>query len=281
VVQLPNTDDLAWLSEVNQQPGANGIPWNWRVGCYSGGRHISMVDQGTEFWTSTAQWNDHVTYNLGDHMVRGRWDTDQRIVALRTMKVDHNQVCLFEHGLYDGQYRCFSAGDYDDLGKLDKKFSSIVAGKNCSARLYENNNYTGRTAIYNERRKGAEPWYWLNGMNDRTSSLKVRCGDASTVGDSEVCLFEHGDESGNVACYGTGDVRHIEKYADGQNAEDTFSSMVVGKNCTIRIYEHADFRGSGMVFSGKDIGKRKRVDWLDDGAFRMNDKTSSISVTCN
>jgi hypothetical protein len=277
VVQLPTRDELDRLSAANQQPGANGIPPNWSVGCYNGGRKISLVEQGMEFWTSTWYWNDHYTYSLWGNITQGRWDTDQRAIALRTMKVDHDQVCLFEHGNYSGQYRCYGAGDYRWLEDMNDKVTGIISGKNCSARLYEHGDFGGFQRIYNERRKNAEPWYWLNGINDLASSMKVRCGDNSTVADSEVCLFEHGNMSGNVMCFGQGDFNHVAKFPDGNGAEDTFSSMVVGKNCSVTLYEHASYAGANASYSAKSTGKNLKVEWLD----AMNDKTSSVKVSCS
>jgi len=159
---------------------------------------------------------------------------------------------------------------------MNDKASSIILGKNCSARLYEHGDFGGRSLIYNERRKASEAWGWLNSLNDQVSSMKVRCGEQSVVGDSEVCLFEHGDMRGNVACYGKGDVRFVDKYPDGAAANDTFSSLVVGKNCSVTLFEHGDYFGMAVNYSAISAGKNVKVNWFQE----LNDQTSSLQVRC-
>lgn len=269
-VQLPTIQEMQGLRGWH-----GGIPGSWTRQCGYG--NVTVLQNGSEFWTATWYWNDHRTYSLDSGQHRGRWDTDSWAVALKVLKVDASQVCVFEDHEYDGQHKCYGTGDYHWLDHLNDKMSSIIVGKNCSARVYVDGDFSGRSFIYNERRKSAEPWFAVGSMNDKASSLKVRCGEESTVGDSEVCLFDHADQQGNVMCLGTGLRTNVSYYPDGASAQEAISSLVVGKNCSVTLYEHNDYRGAKVTHSAKSLGKALKVNSLGD----FNDKTSSIQVECS
>lgn len=66
--------------------------------------------------------------------------------------------------------------------------------------------------------------------------------------------------------------------ADGLNGERYHcSSMVVGKKCSVTLYEQANDGGRSVTYSAKFTGKNLKVNWLGD----FNDMTSSLKVDCS
>lgn len=276
VTQLPTRDELLKF----RAHVGNSWPGYWSFYCIDQGQSVPVLRGGEEVWSSTPGWIDHVTVEVGrSGSTQVRRDSDSRIVVLRTKRVDSDEVCLFEHGMYDGQYRCFGAGDHRLPGDFLGKASSIVAGKNCSARVYEKDNFTGANALFNEDRKNAVPQYWLGSLNDKVSSIKVRCDGSSLVGDSEACFFEYGDYSGKSICYGNGSGWPLGTYVDGSSAEATFSSMMLGKNCDADLIAFHMPSWTPVVsktYKNAGASSTMKVRWLDD----WNDRTTSLRIAC-
>jgi hypothetical protein len=57
----------------------------------------------------------------------------------------------------------------------------------------------------------------------------------------------------------------------GTSANDVFSSMLVGKNCSVSLYEHGDFGGASTAFSSN-----RAINWLGE----MNDRVSPLRISC-
>jgi hypothetical protein len=269
-VQLPSVDDL---SALRQKQG--GLPAAWKTICAANA--AAFVPGGAEIWTASVSWSDHASLNLASGKTSTRADGEFWPVALKVLKVDSSQACLFEHGHYHGATRCFGAGEYRKLDDMDRKFSSLIVGQNCSVRLFADYDFRSRYWIYNAARKSAESWVWLDDMNDTARSMTVQCGGDSVVEDTEVCLFQHGDFTGNAACYPEGDVWFTEKYPDSTWANRSFSSMEVGKYCSVTLYEQFNYVGASVNYSARNSGKNLKVGWLGD----FNDRTASLKVRCH
>ncbi|TKI55477.1 hypothetical protein E8L90_08475 [Brevibacillus antibioticus] len=177
-------------------------------------------------------------------------------VAYLCEDADYQGYCL---GLYEGTR----------INKLDEKFfndkaSSIkILDNRYNVTVYEHSNLTGRstTYLFSDRDMSDE-----NIGNDEASSLVVSANQEELNG---VYLYDH---------YGmSGDWIKVTSNANTIPLNDKISSIRIVGPYDITIFEHANFTGRSLNFSGNANPEGTTI--LDLVPYGFNDITSSILIT--
>ncbi len=273
-VSLPTLGELRNLRSVH-----GGLPRQWN----------GYLDGGPEFLTASKNgYRMHQTLNLANGEHNTRWDSGQRVVALTVQEeVSDNRVCFYEHTNYQGKSKCFTAGNYTDLGNYPSEggpairtFSSAKAGAKCYHTVL-NNAADWYNLVLNER----APNFDMYNMNDRGISVEVTCTqDLATQDPYSVCFFEHANYKGRSKCFTNGSYPTVGFYGDGLNADNTFSSYSIGAGCKgygrIIFYTGENYTGSDSetaVGNSAATDPVRRQPVLDQ---YWNDRFSSILFNC-
>ncbi len=100
------------------------------------------------------------------------------------------------------------------------------------------------------------------------------------ISDFQVCFFEHESFSGRHKCLDAGDVRWVGDFPDGSSANDTFSSVVVGKYCSVTLFEHGDFGGAQTTINASKSSTLPVFKLNGASGWSWNDTISSVKVNC-
>ncbi|WP_310625896.1 hypothetical protein [Limnohabitans sp.] len=285
IMQDPNTGrnykvSLPTLGEIrNLRNVHGGRPSNWR----------GNLDNHYEFWTSTKTTSGmHKTLDIDNGQHNDRWDWGMRVLALTVQEeVSDNRVCFYEHTNYEGKSKCFTNGNYTDLGNYPSEggsavntFSSVKLGASCTRVSIKESAYTP-AATYSEN----TTQFFYQGYNDRTGIVNVTCTqDLATQDPYSVCFFEHPNYRGRSKCFTNGSYPTVGNYPDGTNANDTFSSYSIGAGCKgygrIIFYTGENYTGSDAetaVGNASATDPIRRQPVLDQ---YWNDRFSSIVFNC-
>ncbi len=195
-------------------------------------------------------------------------------------------VALFRGGTFTGLKEAFYKDDSDlrnnRIGAATA--SSVRVARGCSATIYSEPGYRGRSAElgHDVRDLGATRL-----GNDAAASIRVRCGrgedrwpDSPGSGSGGgwnpwgeragggVTLYAGGDFSGRSETF-TSDVERLAGTAVGN---DTVSSVRVDPGCRLELFEHPDYGGYSSVLTG-DVPDMRRTDL-------GNDRASSLRIEC-
>ncbi|OHA64413.1 MAG: hypothetical protein A2842_00805 [Candidatus Wildermuthbacteria bacterium RIFCSPHIGHO2_01_FULL_48_25] len=166
--------------------------------------------------------------------------------------------------------------------------SALVIGKNVSVTLYEDANYGKKNICWNGpaqiNKLDAFPISPGNGWGDDPSSVKVGAAGActnpavtsvgcvSSAASGSVTLYEDDDCGGTSLGLNTNTTDLSKMKPPFNNA----SSLVVGDNATVFLYEHKDYEGSRICWNGPYTANK-----LDDfefvGGSNWNDVPSSVT----
>lgn len=163
------------------------------------------------------------------------------------------QVAFFEHGKYKGACVIRGIGRYSNskgIGIGNDKISSIKIGPGTQVRLCKDNNLKGGCKTYTKSTAS------LGGMNDKTSSAlieKILPTKNSSVSckpnANQVAVFEHVDYKGACSVLGVGNYKNSSQIGV---ANDTISSVLVGRNVAIVGYKNTNFSSTNF-YSDKHI----------------------------
>ncbi len=276
IVSLPTLGEIRNLRNVH-----GGRPRQWR----------GNLDNHYEFLTSSKTSNAlYKVFDIDNGQDNNRWDWEMRVLALTvTETVSDNRVCFYEHNNFNGKSKCFSNGNYTDLGNypseggpVARTTSSAKAGANCASAVLRGAN--GQSATVSATNSHLYDLFYEN-MSDQGVSAEVSCAEDSVVRDPySVCFFEHSNYQGRSKCYTHGNYPSVGFYADGTNANDTFSSFAIGAGCQgyTQIIFYADNNYTGATFvvvpgSAAVTDPIRRKPWLGE---TWNDRFSSIEFYC-
>jgi hypothetical protein len=132
-------------------------------------------------------------------------------------------------------------------------------------------NWENHTTINLENGLGRQ----LSDWEPRPVALRV-----VHMAETQACFFEHFNFNGRYKCFGTGDIGWVGQYADGSDANDTFSSFVIGKNCRVTMFEHGDYYGAETILNPTQEAMRTQGQLNASNGWTWNDKISSLKVAC-
>ncbi len=233
----------------------------------------------------------------------------------RSLIPESNQVFLFEHENYDGAALFLSVGqDIPDLrqsiissGKSwNDRVSSLKIGKDALVHVWTDINYEGPSIPYSGDGQGLVtiPSLHPEGWGDKISSLKVRTPGWTPESElpeepeeqeseqavdwkniepepHQIILYEHVDFEGAAIGYEyDSDVLDLTKLLvldTNKNWNDRISSIKIGKNAKVILYEHVgcNDRSNYIVLqgSGQDTVRYESLHSIGWG-----DKVSSFKV---
>ncbi len=108
---MKDTAGQGYSVKLPTQEELQAIFWNW--GKAPPAWDTDALSGCCEFWSSTWKWNDHTTVTMWNGAAQGRWDTDERVVALEVKPMTPTQYeaeakparVLLLHGLFgDGDF---------------------------------------------------------------------------------------------------------------------------------------------------------------------------------
>ena len=175
------------------------------------------------------------------------------------------EVALFSDANFSGQRWVFSAAqsDFRSVPALNDTVSSLRLGPNTAVTLFADVNFQGASQEF------TRDVAWLGGTavgNDTASSLRTRVGTLLPRA-GEVVLYEHMDFQGRCWIFNAevSDLRNFE----GLN--DQVSSLRVGPNTAVTLYEDVAFQGWSQTF-------QQDTRWLADTTLG-NDVASSFRLS--
>lgn len=196
-----------------------------------------------------------------------------------------DEAIFYENTNYGGtSFTASVGGDITDMRNIsgvnwNDKVSSIKLGKNVCVMAYQDINY-----------KGGAWWFPGNGLctrnipnlvdfgwNDKMSSIQMKSKDAcggAEPGDNEVIFYEHKNFQGasKTATFDS-DVADM-RYWDG-NWNDRVSSMKIGSNVCVTVWQNINYGGEKMEMSGNSDCVTDYLNLVNNG---WNDKMSSFKV---
>jgi hypothetical protein len=161
-----------------------------------------------------------------------------------------------------------NTGNYVNPGAIglpNDSVSSIKVGSNVVLRLYEHDNYAGRSSSFSNNDSNLSN----DTIGDNSvSSMKVERRTAScNPSADQVALYVDTDYRGQCVVKNLGS--YVSPGAIGL-PNDSISSVKVGSNVMLRLYEHDNYAGRASLFTGNDSN-------LGDNTIG-NDSVSSMKV---
>jgi hypothetical protein len=163
------------------------------------------------------------------------------------------QAAFFEHSKYRGACVVRNIGRYSNsqgIGIGNDKISSIKVGPSTQLKLCKDNNFKGGCSTWTKSTASLGWW------NDKTSSAiieKILPKKDTSVqcrpNDNQVAVFEHVDYKGACSVLGVGNYNNSSQIGV---ANDTISSVLVGRNVAIVGYKNTNFRSTNF-YSDKNI----------------------------
>jgi len=158
-------------------------------------------------------------------------------------RLKQGQAAFFEHGKYKGACVVRNIGRYSNsngIGIGNDKISSIRLGRNTEVRLCRDNNFKGGCSTYTKSTES------LRGMNDKTSSAVIAKKPSPSSSSSVTCkpnanqvaVFEYTKYKGACAVLGVGNYKNSVEIGV---ANDTISSVLVGRNVAMVSYKNTNF----------------------------------------
>jgi hypothetical protein len=170
--------------------------------------------------------------------------------AARCDTLKSGQAAFFEHGKYNGACTVRQLGRYSNskgIGIGNDKISSIKVGPHTQVKLCRDNNFKGGCITYTKNTPS------IGKMNDKTSSAiiekvlpKKNTSVSCKPNADQVAVYEHVDYKGACAVLGVGNYKNSSEIGI---ANDTISSVLVGKNVAIVGYNHTGFRSVNLFSS--------------------------------
>jgi len=276
-----------------------------------------MLYQHANFGGASISFEGDGTYNndVPDLHGLGWGDMVSSFKVRRVANPEANQVFLFEHENYDGAALYLTVGQsLPDLrqtmissGKSwNDKISSLKIGKDALVHVWTDINYTGPSKPYSGDGQGYAAFTSLHaeGWGDKISSLKVRApgwtpeselpgqpdepeGEQSVNWKDiepephQVFFYEDVGFEGKAIGYEyDSDVRDLTKLLvldSTNNWNDRISSIKIGKNAKVVLYEHTgcDDRSNFIVLQGDG---RSVVKYGSLHSIGWGDKISSFKV---
>ncbi len=271
-VSLPTLGELRNLRNVH-----GGLPRQWN----------GYLDGGPEFLTATKNgYHMHQTLDLANGQHNTRWNSGERVVTFMVQEeVSDNRVCFYEHTNYQGKSKCFTGGNYTDLGNYPSEggpaantFSSVKLSVNCSS---VNIREGASTSSFGTAVTQDKPNFFSESMNDKATAVTVTCPPAFDLAQQNpytVCLFEHTYYRGRSKCFDHGNYRSVGNYDDGTSANDTFSSISVGWACTRSSFFYTDGTYGGGEYNISAGNAGYRVPALS--LYGYDDSFSSLKINC-
>jgi hypothetical protein len=221
------------------------------------------------------------TGTTGDHS----FSSDARAATLMTNPAD-DEVIFYEHTNYGGGSFSMTVGTdnadlrYISAGNWNDKVSSLKLGKNVCVTAYENINYGGATCNFigsGQCVRGITnlvDWGW----NDKMSSIKVKnwdeCGGVEPES-NQVIFYEHKNFQGSYQVATVdGDVKDMRSW-NSQNWNDRVSSMKIGSDVCVTIWENINYGGAKSSMTGNQGCVMDYMNLVNNG---WNDKMSSFKI---
>lgn len=175
------------------------------------------------------------------------------------------QVALYQDLNFQGQRWVLSAAqaDFRSVPGLNDQASSIRVGPNTAATLFADVGFQGASQEF------TSDVAWLGDTavrNDAASSLQLRVGTFAPR-QGEVALYQDMNYQGRCWLF-SADVSDFRAF-EGLN--DQVSSVRIGPNTAVTLFEHVDFRGRSQTFQGD-------FPWLADTSLG-NDVASSLRLS--
>lgn len=170
------------------------------------------------------------------------------------------QVIIYELSNFEGKSYIMDAADYHDLNQYGYNdfISSIKIGSSVKVTIYSDWYFEGSSEVLQGNTK-----YLNNIVKDNTiSSIKIQAMPKS----NQVVLFENMNYAGKYLVLDIGEYTNLETY--GFN--DITTSVYVGSNVSVTLYENSNFDGKSEKLLGSD-------DCLV-GNVMENDMVSSLKV---
>lgn len=207
---------------------------------------------------------------------------------------NENQVCFYENDNYGGAYICLSSsGEYVDLGRFyvgtsttrnwHDKISSVIIGAKACAIMYEHPNGGGYCLILYGN--GTEARYFPKlsdyKFNDKASHIKSKAYPENLPREpasNQVVLFEHTNFDGlGLVLAADKDEPNLSTYsfAGGQNWNDKISSLKIGKEACLTVWNDSNYKGTKTIWDGDGYSVTKGPDLHPAG---LGDKITSLKV---
>ncbi len=237
---------------------------------------LSSIKVGSEIRATLFEHNDFKgksqTFSVNIPYLGGTYIGNDAVSSIKiSLKESYNpgprQVILFENDNYDGLFRTLEIGDYNCPSAMsfpNDKLSSIKIGSDVRVTLYEHNDYKGTAQDFlgNNSKLGGT----FVGDNS-VSSIRVFLKSSYNPGPRQVILFEHDNYQGLFKILEIGDY-NCPSAMNFPN--DMLSSIKIGSDVRVALYEHNDYKGRSQDFTGN-------IPHLG-GTFVGNDTISSIKV---
>ncbi len=241
-----------------------GRCWKYPIGNFSSisvGDRVSSVKVGSGVNT---ELYEHINFggsytdlsrsryvsNLGIYSIG-----NDRLSSLRVYAYDQphpcapyaTQISLFEDKNYRGRCWKYSIGNYDSISVGDT-VTSVKVGSKVNVELYENTNYGGGYTDLSRSRSIAELSSYSIG-NDRLSSIRIYAYDQPhpcAPSETQVTVFEHKNYRGRCWKLAQGSYPNI---ANVGVPGDEVTSIKVGSDAQVELYENIEFEGEYSEFS--------------------------------
>jgi hypothetical protein len=218
-------------------------------------------------------------------------ETELATAALVNCQPGGNQIALFRDIQYQGSCTLYTMPSNGILSIpfvatatasfMNDDASSIRGGTDAEAILFDDADLRGPMISYFsdfETRGGTGRdlrSLWGQNFNDRVSSLVVlsagrrHCNSGYEAGRDNVLVFQHANFGGHCMRYFAGE--EIPSILQAGFPNDEVSSIKVGSDVVLDVFEHGNFEGkSEVILSGN-------APWMD-GTTIGNDSISSLKV---
>jgi len=160
------------------------------------------------------------------------------------------QSAFFEHGKYKGACVIRQIGRYSNsrgIGIGNDKISSIKVAPRTLVKICKDNDFKGGCTTYTKSMPSLGRW------NDKTSSaiiekvVPIKNASVSCKPNAnQIAVYEHVNYKGACAILGIGSHKNSSEIGV---ANDTISSVLVGKNVAVVGYKHTKFRSVNLFSS--------------------------------